>query len=258
MGKYEGKHTKKKKSGSAKRVLIPVILLLLIVLLVLFAMPQVLYRLSGEAEITTTEEMALLAEDTEPAAAPTVPAVQFPLELEMGALQIESLFQYDGINPDCGNEEGSNIASITVKNTSNKYLVEAKIQVELRDGTRASFLVTHLPAGKTAMAFATDNTAMDSTNSCVDVSCSAVWEETDKLLPEAVILSVDGVTITLKNNTDQEIPELKIYCRSPFDEEYFGGIAYEYTVNLPAYERTTVEALDCILGLAEVVRITMN
>ena len=255
MGKYE---RPKKKSG-AKRVLIPVVLLLLVALLGLFVMPQVLYRFSGETETVTMEETEVIAADTEPAAAATVPAIQFPLELENGALTIESLFQYDGINPDCGNEEGKNIASITVKNTSDKYLAEAKISLELEDGARVSFVISHLPAGKSAMAFAVDNAAMDSSDTCVNADCTALWLEVAELLPEAVTVFLEGTTITLENNTDQEIPELIIYCRSPFDEEYFGGIAYEYTVNnLPANGTTTVEALDCILGLAEVVRIAMN
>ena len=256
MGKYE--KTRKKKSG-AKRGLIPVLLLLLVVLLGLFVMPQVLYRISGEAETVTTMEATEVQTGETGAAAAAVPAVQFPLELENGALTIESLFQYDGINPDCGNEEGKNIASITVKNTSGKYLAEAKIELELGDGTQASFVISHLPAGKSAMAFATDNTAMDSSDICVNADCTALWLEVAELLPETVTVSLDGTTITLKNNTAQEIPELIIYCRSPFDEEYFGGIAYEYTVNnLPANGTTTVEALDCILGLAEVVRIAVN
>lgn len=69
----------------------------------------------------------------------------------------------------------------------------------------------------------------------------------------------DGTTVTITNNTAQGIPVLTVYCRDPFGEEYFGGKAYEYTVNnLSVNGTVTVEALDSILGLPEVVRIAVR
>ncbi|MBR5126257.1 MAG: hypothetical protein IKU68_05935, partial [Oscillospiraceae bacterium] len=64
--------------------------------------------------------------------------------------------------------------------------------------------------------------------------------------------------ITLQNKTAEEIPELVLYCHASLGEEYFGGITYKYTVNnLAAQGSATVNAVECTLGIAEVVRIAI-
>lgn len=198
---------------------------------------------------------------TDPATQPveTQPALECPLVLEDGKLEIGNLFQYEGINPDCNYEEGSNVASAMLKNTSDAYLEEAKITLTLTDGTVVSFVVNDLPAGKTVMAFDIANTSAEAEALCTDVSCEARWNSDIIPLPEGISVAVDGVAVTLTNNTGRDIPELVVYCRSPLDEEYFGGVAYQYTINdLSANESATIEAWDCILGMVEVVRIAVN
>lgn len=189
---------------------------------------------------------------------PTQAVSEFPMMMESGKLTLDNLFRYDGINPDCQYEEGTDIGAIEITNTSEDFLLEARISAKLSDGTQADFLVTNLPAGKSAMAFAVDNATLGAEVSCEDLTCEAVWLQEDPM-PESVTAVSDGMLITLTNNTDQNISELIIYCRCPFDEAYYGGIAYEYTVNdIPAHGQATVEALDCILGLAEAVRIAVK
>lgn len=198
------------------------------------------------------------AADTQPAEN-LLPALEYPLMLENGKLKIENLFQYEGLNPDCGLEDGKDVASIMLRNLSGEYLEKADITLTLVDGTVVNFTVNDLPAGKTVMAFSVDNTPAEENASCADASCTASWSSETVLLPEGIGVAVDGVTITVTNNTGSDISELVIYCRCPLDEEYFGGIAYQYTINdLPANESATVEAWDCILGMAEVVRIAVN
>lgn len=197
---------------------------------------------------------------TEPATEKeTLPALEYPLILEDGKLEITNLFQYEGMNPDCNLEEGKNVASVMLKNTSNAYLEEAHITLTLVDGTELNFTVTDLPAGRTVMAFEVSNIAAEENARCADVVCSASWAEGIVALPEDISVAVDGVCVTVTNNTGHDISQLVIYCRCPLDEDYFGGIAYQYTINdLPANENATIEAWDCILGIAEVVRVAEN
>ena len=196
--------------------------------------------------------------DTQPTES-LLPTLEYPLILEDGKLEIENLFQYEGINPDCDLEDGRNVASVMLKNTSDAYLEEAKITLTLVDGTVLHFTVMDLPAGKTVMAFETANIAAEENALCAHTVCTASWASETVALPEDIDLTVDGVAVTVTNNTGHDISELVISCRCPLGEEYFGGIAYQYTINdLPANESATVEAWDCILGIAEVVRVAVN
>lgn len=274
-----GKTVKKKKKQSAgKIILLVALLLLLAVELALFVIPQALYRLQAEPE-TLEEEILEIPEaeteenlweneeepeaEEETAAEETADveyvATAFPLMLEDGKLEIESLFQFDGINPDCGNQEQDEIATLMVKNTSDIFLTEANIQLEMNDGTRISFVATNLPAGKSAMVFSSENISIGKDVVCTNVSCQALWGETIVPMPEEIDVSVDGITVTLTNQTGQDIPELTVYCHSLIGEEFFGGITYAYKVeNLSANDTVVIETPECIMGLAEVVRIAMN
>ena len=200
---------------------------------------------------------SVTGQETKPAQ--TLPALEYPLILEDGKLEIENLFQYEGMNPDCDYEEGKDVASLMLRNISDAYLEEADITLTLVDGTVVRFHVDDLPAGKTAMVFERSNASAEENAACADAVCTASWSGKIKVLPEDLPVSVDGVTVTVTNSTGHDISELVIYCRCPMDEEYFGGIAYQYIINnLPANESATVEAGDCILGMTEVVRIAVN
>lgn len=209
-------------------------------------------------ETTQPEETTEVSEPVEPTE--NLPAsITFPKQVEGGKLEIESVFQFDGINPDCGYQEGENIASIVLKNTSGSYLTEANVTLTLTDGAKVHFYVSDLPADGRAMAFSTENTSIEADVGCAEVSCDAVFDVTAVSQSDKVAIVVDGMDITLTNQTGDSISEIVIYCRSPLGEEYFGGAAYQYTINdLPAFGTTTVTAVDCILGLAEVVRIVIK
>jgi len=259
MGKYV---KKKEKKSRGKAVVLILCGLVLAAFLVLHVMPRVLYYLSGEEETPVTEQIGELEAPAEPVLTegPTemVPGVEYPVELETGLI-LDSLFQFEGLNPDCGMESGSAIASVTLQNVSESFLAQAQLELELADGRIVEFSVTNLPAGKTAMAFALDNAQLGETDVCVNASCTAVWDSAVEAAPEGVSVSAEGTTITITNNTAQDIPELRVYCRDPFDATYFGGKAQEYIVNtLSANGTATVEAQDSILGLIEVVRVEIS
>ena len=262
MGKYEAKKTKRRKKRKARKSGIKTIavvlgVLILTAVLVLFVMPQVLYRLSGDEDVTATEQVEVVGTvDLPEITEEQIPSVEYPVELEDGKLILEDLFQFEGMNPDCGMETGGSIASVTVYNASDAFLTEARLSLELADGKVVEFTVTDLPAGKKTMAFALDNTQLTERSVCVAVSGSAKWDNQADTMPQGISVFADGTTLTVTNNTAQEIPVLTVSCRDPFDESYFGGKAQKYIIsNIPANGTATVEAQDSILGLPEVVRI---
>ena len=65
--------------------------------------------------------------------------ITFPYELADGKLKVASLFQYSGLNPDCNNEEGDDIAALEIVNQSDEFCRSAEIQVVMQDGTELLF-----------------------------------------------------------------------------------------------------------------------
>ena len=183
--------------------------------------------------------------------------VQFPIVLEDGKIEVESIFQFEGINPDCNDLEGEDIAAITLKNISDDYLKNAVIEATLDDGKEYTFSVDNLPAGKEAIAFVTDNSVLPSDGICMEVKAETRFEEITTV--DNVLISVDGMVVTIENATDEELMGIDVYCRNGFNEQYFGGMAYKYTIEtIPAGECATITASDSILGMVDVVRVDVN
>lgn len=226
------------------------IVLLVLVLLVLL-LPG-----SEEEAPETTKQTTASSTQTEPTV--SLPELELPLELE-GGLVMESLFQYSGVNPDAENRKGEDIAAATLKNTSDAYLRSALVTVVLTDGNVVTFEVTDLPAGATVMAFSREQASMDAKTGCHTVECTASYGLDTVAIPEQVTLTVTGATIALTNQSDQPLTNLVISCHDILGTEYFGGVTYQYMIeNIPAHETVTLEALDSVLGMVDVVRVAMK
>lgn len=207
----------------------------------------------------TADATGTASSETEASLPAPETVIAFPLRLEDGSLEIGSLYQFSGINPDSGNQEGQNTASIELTNLSDSYLAEARITMRLAEGTALSFHITDLPAGSATMAFSSENLPLPSDAVCTEVTCQAVFDDTADLAPDAVSVQAAGTQITLTNISGQDISQIVVYCRNTLGEAYFGGVTYQYTINnLAANETATIDAVDCILGMAEVVRIAVG
>lgn len=204
-------------------------------------------------ETVSTEEL--------PESTPTQ-EVSIPCLLEDGRLKINSLFQFTGMNPDFDNRMEENIAALELTNTSDKHLTEAELSVTLSDGTAFRFNVTDVPAGKTVWAFDTANSVYageTTTPDAVTVICNAKFEDAAPTLAGVLTVDEQDAVVSLTNTGATDLTNLTVYCHCFFFEAYFGGITYAYPVdNIPAGETVTVQAVDCFLGKAEVVRITQN
>ena len=185
--------------------------------------------------------------------------VSFPCLLAEDSLSVTSLFQYSGDNPDCGGQAGEEIASLAVTNQSEKYLASAKLTAKLADGTKRVFQLADIPAGQTVWVFAQDNGSFTSSNTCKELKCEASFAEEPPFLADQVAVEAEGISVTLTNLTDEDLAGLTVYCHCLFDGTYFGGLTYAYPVDgIPAGESVTIQAKECYLGEAAVVRVTRN
>ena len=197
-------------------------------------------------------------EQTAPTEPPeTIPEL-FPMELEGGCLTVHSLFPYSGMNPDAGLEFGENIAGLQLTNTSDEHISHAELTAVLDDGTELCFRVEDLPPGMSAMLFEPEGRTLDGDRYCVDLYGFAEFEE-DPLQSELVAVSVDGIAVTLYNVSGRDLTDLRVACHGLLDGSCFGGITYIYDVaSLPAGAVTVIQAVDCILGEARVVRVEIG
>lgn len=183
--------------------------------------------------------------------------VSFPYSLEDGKLEITSLFQYSGMNPDCGDEMAENIASIAVTNHSDQHLTQARFAVERSDGAELSFLVEDVPAGQTVWAFALDNSSCELSDTYESIDCQASFEAASPLLADRLTIAVEETAVTLTNISGEALNDLNVHCHCLFDGVYFGGKTYTYPADsIPAGGSAVIQAEDCYLGEAAVVRIT--
>ena len=188
-------------------------------------------------------------EETEPSEE-TDTGLEFPYLLDDDKIQIDSLFQYSGINMDAQNEECEDVASLQLKNNSDQSL-------ELTDGTAFSFEVEDIPAGKSVMAFDTANTAYDGKTGVALIDATTTYSSDAGLKEMDVKITSDDNGVQLENISGDALANLKIKYHCVMDDMYFGGISSETEVaGLEAGETTTVDTSESIFGDVEVVSIT--
>lgn len=186
-------------------------------------------------------------------------AVTFPCALEDNKLSVVSLFPYSGINPDNGDEIGEDIASLEVTNRSGQYLASAQLTARLSDGTELSFQIQDLPAGEKVWVFEKDSSAFAGGAECEALRAETEFLQDEPLLPDQVMVETEGTAVTLTNLQDEPLTGLRVWCRCLFDGVYFGGTAYAYPVEeIPAGESVTLQAEECYLGEAAVVRVSQD
>ena len=184
--------------------------------------------------------------------------ISFPYEMENGKLIVNSLFQSSVENPDCNNEIEENIASLEIMNQSDEFCPSAEFQVFLQDGREIVFRARDIPPGKKIWAFAVDNQTIEQSDICEKIEGTVEFDQ-KSMMENQVMVCVEDTAITVQNLTENEIPGLTVWCHCLFEDTYYGGITYGYTMeSLPAGGSVTIEADDCYMGTAEVVRISQE
>ena len=218
-------------------------------------------ELPGDTEPSQTEPLQTSPLQTEPVQTepPAVEQMTFPVLLEDGMLTVQSVFQFSGMNPDADLAFGENIAGLQITNTSDWHMKEAEITAVLHDGTELTFLAQELSPGMSAMVFSLEHGMLKDTALCAEVYGSAEFETGDPLRRDLVDIQVDGMEVTVKNVSGEDLTDLTIFCHGLLDESSFGGKAYTYRItSLSAGASTVVFAQDCILGMAQVTRVELG
>lgn len=224
-------------------VAMSVILAVLIILAVILKMKE-----DAPAKESNTPE------STEEAIAKN--AMVFPYELEDGII-VESLFQFTGSNPDNEGQEGENIASLTVKNESGKFVKLADITVELESGEALEFQIKNIPSGSVVTVFEKNNKIFQLTDVCTDVTAETELEKDAGEMMELFQISENETTVVLTNVSGEKLENVVVHCHCALDDMYFGGLTYDYPVeSIEAGESVTIDALDCYLGEADVAAIS--
>ena len=212
---------------------------------------------------TEPEQTAAETFPTEPAQ--TVPAEPteeplpelFPMELD--GLTVHAMFPYSGMNPDAGLEFGEEIAGLQVTNTSDRHLELAELTAVLDDGTELIFRVEELPAGMSAMIFEPENRTLPEGWRCAELDGFAEFREEDPIPSGLVTVSAEGIAITVQNVSGVDLTDLRVICHGLLDGSCFGGTIYTYEIpSLSAGESTVIQAVDCILGMAQAVRVELG
>lgn len=209
------------------------------------------------ASVPETTHEITVPETTE--VVPEVKTIELPALLEDNQLQILSLFQYSGPNPDCGDREGKDTAGILLENTSQYYLSHAEVEIVTASGTVLRFVAEDIPAGKTVMVFSADNASVEVDPRCVEITCNAEFAETAPLQTGSIRVTVTGTTIRVANISGKNLANVIVSYHNVMDPEYYGGLTYQYLIeDLPAGGSTEFDAWECFFGTAEVVRIELE
>lgn len=214
------------------------------------------------ADAVTTDTSSNVASSDVATVTPTAP-ISFPLSLEGGAIEVDNVLRYSGTNPDAGWADATDAVALTVRNNSASQLTSASFSMTLTDvdtGERAeqSFTLSELPAGGVAMLIAKENETVSNALVCTDLRLTGAVFDTP-MLPEGILVSTDGITVTLTNTSENELSNIDVYCRNVFDGTYFGGAAYKYSVEkLSSGGSAVVTADECFLGEVAVVRVSTN
>lgn len=230
-------NNRKKKSNKILKWILSIVLILLVIIFVALVIKNKLDLNNAE-----TDESV----------------ITFPYELEDGKIKIVSIFQYSGFNPDCGNEEEENIASLEVVNQSDEFCEKINIKVVMQNGEELLFEATNIPAGKKVWVFDVNNQTIGQADACKKITGTAEFGKAS-IMEDQVVCDVEDTTITVQNITENDLANVVVCCHCLFEDSYFGGTSYCYPVDsLLSGESTIIEADDCYMGTAEVVCIKKN
>ena len=180
--------------------------------------------------------------------------------IEEGNIKCKEFSIYSGQFVEDGKDElVENVAAMLVTNHSDRFLEFATLQYDI-DGKEAYFVVTGLPAGKSAWVMEKSRLTIsgDATftyKGCVDSFRENVVTSTDK-----IEISTSGNMMTVINNADETLKDVCVYYKVKHtDGNYLGGITY--VVNFG--EVKAGESLEKLAGhydeeKAEIIRVSFN
>ncbi|MBQ8621897.1 MAG: hypothetical protein IJ422_06250 [Oscillospiraceae bacterium] len=154
-------------------------------------------------------------------------------------------------------EPVENVAAILVTNTSDSFLDLATLTYTI-DGKTATFVVTGLPAGRSAWVMENSRMTIGADASFTFVDCVSAFRDNAVTSTRNLTIRSNGNMLTAINNTGTTLKNVAVYYKVVHtDGNYFGGITYMASFDTLA----PGEALETLAGhyqdgSTEIVRIS--
>lgn len=223
-------------------------IVIVIILVILLALLIVAVR--HQRNLDEQERKADAEEQT------TGAAIEFPYLTDKDRLEIASLFQYTGTNPDSSDAACEDVASLQVKNCSGQYLESADITVVLTDQTTFTFQVRDIPDGQSVWTFDAQNQSWDGSTGVKKITADTVYSDTASLREDTLSITGDETGIHVTNTGADTLTGLTVIYHCYLNEMYFGGVSYEGAIeSLTPGEESVLETPECYFGEAAVVNI---
>ena len=149
------------------------------------------------------------------------------MTLDNGNITVSPVSSVSGIFTERGgNDKVENVCAVTVRNNSGKMLEYGTVTMNVNGEEYAEFIISALPAGESVLvmeSLARQFSDKDEFTLRQDKSMFSYCEADTN--PKDVSVSTDGNTITVKNNTDEQLTALITYKYFK-DGVYYGGIAF--------------------------------
>ncbi len=142
-------------------------------------------------------------------------------------ISLDDFASYNGQYIEDGRDEVvENVAAIRVTNRTDSFLDLATVTVNI-DGKNATFIVTGLPAGRSAWVLEANRMTVDKNASFKLINCVTSFREGVIVKSDKVTVSSDGNVLTATNHTTEPLENVFVYYRTLHTDGFFlGGITY--------------------------------
>ena len=159
--------------------------------------------------------------------ATTKPTSPIKEEIASGDITCDEFGRYSGQYVEDGRDElVENVAVARVTNRSDQFLDLATITIDI-SGQKATFVVTGLPAGRSAWVLEANRMTIGQTASFEFLDCATSFRSDVTAKTDRVKITANGNMLTATNTTSQKLENVFVYYRTLHtDGAFLGGITY--------------------------------
>lgn len=173
------------------------------------------------------------------------------------SLSVEKIGQYSGQFLESGkDEEVDGTFAVIVKNNSKDMLQYGQLRFKV-SGQDATFIVTNLPAGKSALVLEANKKSFSKTNDISYEGASTSYIDNNTMNKNKFKVTSNNTKLTLKNLTSKKYSTVYVYYKN-VDENgsYLGGITYRTKFeNVEANKSITIDTEHYLEGASEIVMV---
>ena len=177
-------------------------------------------------------------------------------EFDKGNLKLEGSVEYEGPDFESGSMEFDTYTGLKIKNTSDKFLRKAEIELETSNGKIMNIMIDSIPAGKTVFTLVRDYKGFSPLDTYKVLNCESKYEETPICNIDGLNIKCSGTKIEIQNNTGKDYSGYEFYYKGKEENLLMSGITYSFIVDslLPGSEYS-IDRKDLIGTEVEIVEI---